>query len=223
MTKISALVSPNPADQPVFNPGLRDTRDYVNQGGLSRAAVFNQVDIVLARLDTPYIDLYQIHRFDPNTPIEETMKALHDLVQSGKVRYIGASSMWATQFARMQAVAERKGWTKFISMQNEYSLLYREEEREMIPYCKATGVGLIPWGPLQGGALARDHSESTTRSDSLKGTPFERPFSDADKAIIDRVGELAKKKGWTRSEVALAWNSGRVSSPIVGCSSVCLR
>jgi aryl-alcohol dehydrogenase-like predicted oxidoreductase len=135
------------------DPGLRtiqygaelpQLRDYTNQGGLSRQAIFNQVNASLKRLDTDYIDLLQIHRFDHNTPIEETMEALHDLVKSGKVHYIGASSMWAVQFARMQFAAEKNGWTKFISMQNHYNLLYREEEREMNRFCNDTGVGLIP-------------------------------------------------------------------------------
>tara|TARA_R110002003_G_scaffold232_11_gene16808 strand:+ start:4532 stop:5119 length:588 start_codon:yes stop_codon:yes gene_type:complete len=119
-------------------------KDYTNQGGLSRQAIFNAVNASLRRLDTDYVDLLQIHRFDPNTPIEETMEALHDLIKSGKVRYIGASSMWAVQFAQMQFVAEKNGWTKFISMQNHYNLLYREEEREMNRFCNDTGVGLIP-------------------------------------------------------------------------------
>lgn len=135
------------------DPGLRtiqygkelpQLRDYTNQGGLSRQAIFNAVNASLKRLDTDYIDLLQIHRFDPNTPIEETMEALHDLIKSGKVHYIGASSMWAVQFAQMQFVAEKNGWTKFISMQNHYNLLYREEEREMNRFCNDTGVGLIP-------------------------------------------------------------------------------
>jgi len=204
-------------------PGDRNAspthRDYVNQGGLSRAAIFNAVDASLARLETTYIDLLQIHRFDPDTPVEETMKALHDLVESGKVRYIGASSMRAWQFAEMQHTAEKHNWTKFVSMQNEYSLLYREEEREMIPYCNATGVGLIPWGPLHAGDLARNYSENTTRSESTKGSPFERPLNATDKLVIDRVGELAEKKGWTRGQVSLAWIGKKVSSPIVGFSS----
>jgi len=127
-----------------YGKELPQLKDYNNQAGLSRTAIFTAVDKSLARLDTPYIDLLQIHRFDKNTPIEETMEALHDLVKSGKVRYIGASSMWAVEFAMMQAVAERRGWTKFVSMQNHYNLLYREEEREMNRFCNATGVGLIP-------------------------------------------------------------------------------
>lgn len=130
-----------------------DHKDYVNRGGLSRAAIFKAVNASLARLGTDYLDLLQIHRFDPRTPVEETMKALHDLVTMGKVHYIGASSMWAYQFATMQFTAEKNGWTKFVSMQNHYSLLYREEEREMNKFCHETGVGLIPWAPLARGML----------------------------------------------------------------------
>ena len=132
----------------LYRDEMPQLKDYTNQGGLSRAAIFNAVDASLKRLNMDYMDLLQIHRFDPTTPIEETMEALHDLIKSGKVRYIGASSMWATQFAQMQFVAEKNGWTKFISMQNQYSLLYREEEREMNKYCDATGVGLIPVSKL---------------------------------------------------------------------------
>lgn len=220
-TKCFGLVPDDPSIRSVFRPELKDTKEYVNQSGLSRAAIFNAVDASLARLRTNYIDLLQIHRFDPDTPAEETMKALHDLVQSGKVRYIGASSMRTWQFALLNDTAERNGWTKFISMQNEYSLLYREEEREMIPYCNFNGIGIIPWGPLQAGTLARPlaEGEQSTRVQSSKGTPFEPKYSDADREIVKRVEEIAKKKGWTMSEVALAWVKKRVASPIVGVSS----
>jgi len=196
-------------------------RDYVNQGGLSRAAIFNAVDASLKRLDTPYIDLYQIHRFDPNTPIGETMKALHDLVQLGKVRYIGASSMRAWRFFDMNRIAEKHGWTKFVTMQNEYSLLYREEEREMIPYCKAHGIGLIPWSPLAGGTLARPHGLSPTqRAEASKGTMWEEKFTGADIAIVGRVEDIAKKRGWSMAEVALAWVTAKTDSPITGINSL---
>lgn len=145
MTKLQGYVGETPDLRGIFwTNELPQLKDYVNQGGLSRAAIFNAVEASLARLDTPYIDLLQIHRFDRSTPVEETMEALHDLVKSRKVRYIGASSMWATEFAEMQFVAERRGWTKFVSMQNHYNLLYREEEREMNRFCDRTGVGLIP-------------------------------------------------------------------------------
>ncbi|KAJ7089044.1 Aldo/keto reductase [Mycena crocata] len=219
-TKCHFLVHEDPTQFGFMNPQLRDTRDYVNQSGLSRAAIFNAVDASLARLDTSYIDLLQIHRFDPDTPIAETMRALHDLVQSGKVRYIGASSMRTWRFAEMNHVAEKNGWTQFVSMQNEYSLLQREEEREMIPYCKAHGIALIPWAPLAAGALARPLGEESLRSKGAKGTAFEGQFTDADKEIIGRVKELADKKGCTMSHVALAWIRLKVDSPIVGISSV---
>ncbi|THH09212.1 hypothetical protein EW145_g2169 [Phellinidium pouzarii] len=196
-----------------------DHRDYVNQCGLSRAAIFNSVDASLARLETSYIDLLQIHRLDPDTPQTETMKALHDLVSSGKVRYIGASSMRAWQFSELNHIAEINGWTQFVSMENEYSLLYREEEREMIPYCNAHGIGLIPWGPLKAGELARPVSQSTARYDSAKGTIMERKQTEADVTIISRVEEVAAKRGWTMSQVALAWINKKVSSPIVGINS----
>ncbi|KAM0273916.1 hypothetical protein ACHAQH_008120 [Verticillium albo-atrum] len=183
------------------------SKDYQNNFGLSRTALFNQVEASLERLETPYIDLLQIHRFDARTPLEETMKALHDLVQSGKVRYIGASSMWATQFARLQFVAEKNNWTPFISMQNQYNLLYREEEREMNRFCNDTGVGLIPWAPLCRGHLARKPEVfgSTDRSKA---------------EIIGRVVELADKHDWAIAHVALAWINKRVASPIIGFSSV---
>jgi len=205
---------------------IEASKDYVNNYHLSRTAIFNQVDASLKRLQLDYIDLLQIHRFDAATPLEETMRALHDLVQSGKVRYIGASSMWATQFARMQFVAEKNGWTKFISMQNHYNLLYREEEREMIRFCNDTGVGLIPWAPLCRGHLARPPSAfgSTTRSKQEKESqPGTHGTSEADLVTIKRVQETAEKHsedGWTMSHVALAWISKRVTSPIIGFSSV---
>lgn len=201
---------------------MNASKDYTNQHGLSRAAIFNQVEASLARLDTPYIDLLQIHRFDPNTPPEETMEALHDLVRSGKVRYIGASSMWATQFARLQFVAERHGWTRFVSMQNHYNLLYREEEREMNRFCNDTGVGLVPWAPLCRGHLARPPAAfgSTDRSALEKENPTGTGTVEPDLSIIRRVQEIADKKGWPMAHVALAWINRRVSSPIIGFSSV---
>ncbi|KAL8408227.1 hypothetical protein RB594_006863 [Gaeumannomyces avenae] len=199
------------------------SKDYQNQHGLSRAAIFNQVEASLRRLDTDYIDLLQIHRFDPKTPIEETMKALHDLVQMGKVRYIGASSMWATQLATMQFCAERNGWTKFVSMQNQYNLLYREEEREMNRFCNETGVGLIPWAPLCRGNLARPPTDygSTARSKQEQSmTPGAHGTVEPDLSIIKRVMELAEKHSWPMSHVALAWINSKVSSPIIGFSSL---
>ena len=194
------------------------TKDYVNHGGLSRQAIFQAVEASLKRLDTDYMDLRQIHRFDKDVPIEETMEALHDLVKMGKVRYIGASSMWTYQFAMMQSCAEAHGWTKFSSMQNHYNLLYREEEREMNAYCNATGVGLIPWAPLCRGILARppssDKTERAAKDKSQTG------YSDVDQKIVKRVKEIADKRGWKMSHVALAWITKRVASPIIGFSSV---
>jgi aryl-alcohol dehydrogenase-like predicted oxidoreductase len=188
--------------------------------GLSRAAIFNAVDGSLRRLGTNYIDLLQIHRYDPSVKPEETMKALHDLVQSGKVRYIGASSMWAYQFATLQFTAEKHGWTKFISMQNQYNLRYREEEREMNKFCKETGVGLLAWSPNSGGMLARPLSaEKTTRSSGAMGAFFAN-ITDADKEIINRVQKVAKDKEWTMSQVALVWMIQKGHIPIVGFSSV---
>ncbi|KAJ8096541.1 Aldo/keto reductase [Lipomyces tetrasporus] len=181
---------------------MEKSKDYQNQFGLSRTAIFNQVEASLKRLDTDYIDLLQIHRFDSTTPIEETMKALHDLVQSGKVRYIGASSMWATQFAGMQFCAEFNGWTKFISMQNQYNLLYREEEREMIRFCNDTGVEF----------------GSTPRSELEKQTPRSTGIGEPDLTIIKRVVEIGEKRGWPMAHVALAWINRRVTSPIIGFS-----
>jgi aryl-alcohol dehydrogenase-like predicted oxidoreductase len=195
---------------------LKGHPDYVNQFGLSRQGIFNSVNASLRRMQLDYIDLLQIHRYDPDVPIEETIKALHDLVEQGKVRYIGASSMWTYQFAMMQFCAEKYGWTKFISMQNSYSLLYREEELEMIKFCDETGVGLIPWGPLNTGRLARPAKDQTTARAIVKNEP---PTAQ-DAAIIDRVEELASKKGCTMSQVALAWINQRVASPISSFSSV---
>ncbi|KAG1888505.1 NADP-dependent oxidoreductase domain-containing protein [Suillus subluteus] len=219
-TKCHGLVANDPSIQAFLMPDLNKQPEYVNQSGLSRAAIFNAVDASLARLETPYIDLLQIHRFDPSVTPEETMKALHDLVQSGKVRYIGASSMRCWQFAMLNDVAARNGWTTFVSMQDEYSLLYREEEREMLAYCKHNGIGVIPWAPLASGVLARPVGTETTRLNSVKGTAWEKKLSRADVTIINRVEELAKKKNCKMSQIALAWVASKVSSPIVGISSV---
>jgi len=221
-TKVNGLVAEdvdvNMARMTV--PDMKFQKDYVNQWGLSRAAIFNATEACLERLATPYIDLLQIHRFDPDTPVEETMKALHDLVQSGKVRYIGASSMRAWQFAELNHVAEKHGWTTFVSMQSEYSLLYREDEREMIPYCKAHGIGYIPWSPIAGGLLTRPVGTETARSISVKGSVFERKLTDADVEIVSRVQKLSEKKNCTMAEIAVAWVTTKVTSPIVGVNSV---
>jgi len=216
LTKCFGVVGEEPAANHIRFPQIKTSKDYVNQGGLSRAAIFNAVDASLKRLQLEYIDLLQIHRFDTTVPVEETMRALHDLVQSGKVRYIGASSMWATQFQNMQNVAKQNGWTPFVSMQNHYSLCYREEEREMNRYCNATGVGLIPWSPLYRGHLARPvDSEATERSKTRAVT-----LSPADETIIGRVEEIAKKKDWAMAQVALAWIIQKNTIPIVGFSNV---
>ncbi|KAL0574923.1 hypothetical protein V5O48_007045 [Marasmius crinis-equi] len=220
-TKCYHLLSEDLSRSVIYEKSLYDDRAYINNYGLSRAAIFNAVDGSLERLDTPYIDLLQIHRFDPNTPVEETMKALHDLVQLGKVRYIGASSMKCWQFAMMNEVAARNGWTKFVSMQNEYSLLYREEEREMIPYCNFHGIGLIPWAVLATGVLARPASAYTTtdRGQVVKGSFYERKLSAADGEILKRVEELAAKKSISMARVAVGWVTSKVVSPIVGITS----
>ncbi|KAK0190143.1 NADP-dependent oxidoreductase domain-containing protein [Armillaria mellea] len=184
----------------------------------TRDSIFNAVEASLVRLKTNYIGLLQIHRYDDLMPPEETMKALHDLVQSGKVRYIGASSMPVWKFALLNEVARRNGWTTFVSMQCEYSLLYREEEREMFDYCKYHGIGIIPWAPVARGYLTRSVDESTKRSES---GGFPRPkLTEVDKIIIDRVEEVAKRCGVSMAQVALALVSSKVVSPIVGISSI---
>lgn len=222
LTKCYNAVSEDPEGRYFFQKdSFQASKDYQNNFGLGRAAIFNQVSASLQRLGTDYIDLLQIHRFDNMVPIEETMKALHDLVQSGKVRYIGASSMWAYQFAQMQFCAEKNGWTKFVSMQNHYNLLYREEEREMNRFCNETGVGLIPWAPLCRGHLARPPSEfgSTKRSEGEKqSAPGSHGTVEPDLTIIKRVIEIADKKDWPMAHVALAWINKKVTSPIVGFS-----
>jgi aryl-alcohol dehydrogenase (NADP+) len=184
--------------------------------GLSRKAILSEIDASLRRLGTDYVDLYQIHRWDEETPIEETVEALHDVVRAGKARYIGASSMYAWQFAKAQHVAELNGWTKFVSMQNHYNLLYREEEREMIPFCADAGVGVLPWSPLARGRLTRDRDVSTNR---LETDEYGKTlYRDGDRAIVDTVAEVAQSRGVSRARVALAWlmSNPAVSSPIVG-------
>ena len=195
-----------------------------NWGGLSRKHILAGVDASLRRLGTEYIDLYQIHRWDPHTPVEETMSALHDVVRVGKVRYIGASSMHAWQFAKAQHVADRDGWTRFVSMQNHYNLLYREEEREMIPQCLDMGVGIIPWSPLARGMLAgtrtRDGQRRTTRASSDEFTDL--LYGEEDFAVVDRVVEVAAQRGVSAAQVALAWLLHRpgVTAPIIGATQL---
>jgi aryl-alcohol dehydrogenase-like predicted oxidoreductase len=184
--------------------------------GLSRRAIFEQIEGSLSRLGTDYVDLYQIHRFDPATPVEETMEALHDVVKSGKARYLGASSMWAWQFANMQAAADRHGWTRFVSMQDQYSLLQREEEREMFGLLESQGVGSLPWSPLAKGRLARPWGETTARSEVDAGG--KRLFQLDDRAIVDAVQQVAEGRGVSMAAVALAWalHNPVVSAPVVG-------
>jgi 1-deoxyxylulose-5-phosphate synthase len=193
-----------------------------NGGGLSRKHILSAIDASLQRLELDYVDLYQIHRYDPNVPIEETMDALDEVVRSGKARYIGASSMYAWQFAKAQHVAERHGGAKFVSMQNHYNLLYREEEREMIPLCLDQGIGIIPWSPLARGVLAgnrtRDGEKHTTRSST---DPFsDYLYSEGDFDVVDRVAEIAHERGVPPAQVALAWLLHRpgVTAPIVGAT-----
>ncbi|HEY2206813.1 MAG TPA: aldo/keto reductase [Pseudonocardia sp.] len=189
-----------------------------NGAGLSRKAIMAEVDHSLRRLGTDYVDLYQIHRWDRTTPIAETMEALHDVVRAGKALHIGASSMWAWQFAKAQHTAERHGWTPFATMQNHYNLLYREEEREMLPLCADQGVGVIPWSPLARGRLTRDWDATSARSET---DGFGRTlYHESDREIVERVAEVADKRGLARAQVALAWLLSRpaVTSPIVGAT-----
>ncbi|MEV7084058.1 aldo/keto reductase [Streptomyces sp. NPDC093516] len=189
-----------------------------NGGGLSRKAILTELDHSLARLGTDYVDLYQIHRFDPHTPVEETMEALHDVVKAGKVRYIGASSMYAWQFSKMQYTARLNGWTRFVSMQNHYNLMYREEEREMLPLCADQGVGVLPWSPLARGRLTRDWDTTTGRSatDTFGSTLYH----DGDRAVVEAVTRIAEARGVPRARVALAWllHQATVTAPIVGAA-----
>ncbi len=197
-------------------------REEPNGRGLSRKAILFELDQSLKRLETDYVDLYQIHRWDKETPIEETLEALHDVVKAGKVRYIGGSSMYAWQFAKALYLADRRGWTRFVSMQNHYNLLYREEEREMIGLCQAEGVAVIPWSPLARGRLTRAwKSETSLRSDTdVFGNAMYARTEEADRAVIDRLGEIAEKRGVPRAQVALAWLLAKaaVTAPIVGAT-----
>ncbi|MCP9994976.1 aldo/keto reductase [Streptomyces werraensis] len=189
-----------------------------NGAGLSRKAIMTELDHSLRRLGTDYVDLYQIHRWDPHTPVEETMEALHDVVKAGKVRYIGASSMYAWQFSKAQYTAELRGWTKFVSMQNHYNLLYREEEREMLPLCADQGVGVLPWSPLARGRLTRDWDVTTERSatDQFGSTLYQ----EGDRAIVEAVARVAEARGVPRAQVALAWllRQDTVTAPVVGAA-----
>ncbi|MFN8439719.1 MAG: aldo/keto reductase [Caldilineaceae bacterium] len=199
--------------------------DQPNGAGLSRKHIMQQIDASLRRLGTDYVDLYQIHRFDPNTPIEETMEALHDVIKAGKARYIGASSMFAWQFAKMQHAADRHGWTRFVSMQNHYNLVYREEEREMIPFCINEGVGIIPWSPLARGFLAgnrtTDKGGDTARSKS-DAFAHHMYYQEADFKVLDAVVATANQHGVKPAQIALAWmlHKPGISSPIIGATKM---
>jgi aryl-alcohol dehydrogenase (NADP+) len=195
------------------------TRPGPNGAGLSRKAVMTEIDNSLRRLGTDYVDLYQVHFADPTTPIEVTMEALHDVVKAGKALHIGASTMWAWQFAKAQHTADLGGWTRFSTMQNHYNLLYREEEREMLPLCADQGVGVIPWSPLARGRLTRDWDAITVRSEiDMWGSLYQ----ETDRIIVERVAEVAAKHGVPRAQVALAWllSNPTVTAPIVGATKV---
>ncbi|GAB3130733.1 aldo/keto reductase [Marisediminicola antarctica] len=190
--------------------------------GLSRGAIMTEIDASLRRLGTDYVDLYQIHRWDPEAPIEETMEALHDVVKAGKARYIGASSMWAWQFAKAQYTADLGGWTRFVSMQDQYNLINREEEREMHPFCVDQGVGVLPWSPLARGKLTRDWDESTARSETDEfGRTLYGQQEEGDRTIADAVAAVAGVRGVSRAQVALAWvrQQHAVTAPIVGATT----
>ncbi|KAF6822740.1 hypothetical protein CPLU01_11850 [Colletotrichum plurivorum] len=215
----------------IFNPVMDDNSrpasvndgPLVNQMGLSRKHIFHAVDQCLERLGTDYIDVLQIHRLDRETPPEEIMRALHEVVQSGKVRYLGASSMYTWEFARLQYIAKSNGWTEFVSMQPFYNLLYREEEREMLPFCRETGVGVIPWSPIARGLLAKPRAaEEDKNNTSLRGqtdTKTHKWFADANMEIVDRVEKIAKKKGLSMALVSTAWVLQQECYPIVGLTS----
>jgi aryl-alcohol dehydrogenase-like predicted oxidoreductase len=197
-------------------------RDDPNGHGLSRKAILHELDQSLLRLQTDYVDLYQTHRWDYETPVEETLEALHDVVKAGKVRYIGASSMYAWQFAKALYLADLRGWTRFVTMQNHYNLLYREEEREMTGLCLAEGIGVLPWSPLARGRLTRAWQAETTKrseTDRFGNSMYSRTEED-DRKVVDRLGEIAEKRGVPRAQVALAWLLSRpaVTAPIVGAS-----
>jgi aryl-alcohol dehydrogenase-like predicted oxidoreductase len=192
-----------------------------NAGGLSRKAILTEIDASLRRLGMDHVDLYQIHRFDPHTPIEETLEALHDVIKAGKARYIGASSMFAWQFAKALYVADRHGWTRFASMQDHYNLLNREEEREMLPLCAAEGIGVLPWSPLARGRLTRAWDETTARGETDQfGKTLYGQDEQGDRRIVERVAAIAGARGVSRAQIALSWVAQNpvVTAPIVGAS-----
>ncbi len=194
-----------------------------NGAGLSRKAILSEIDHSLRRLGTDYVDLYQIHRWDPRTPIEETLEALHDVVRAGKARYIGASSMYAWQFAKALYTADRHGWTRFVSMQNYVNLLYREEEREMLPLCAAEGIGVIPWSPMARGRLTRDWDETSARTETDDfGRTLYAKTGEADRKVVEAVARVAAARGVPRAQVALSWVLAKpvVTAPIVGATKL---
>jgi aryl-alcohol dehydrogenase-like predicted oxidoreductase len=194
-----------------------------NGSGLSRKAILSEIDHSLRRLGTDYVDLYQIHRLDHSTPMEETLEALHDVVKAGKARYIGASSLFAWEFAQALAIAEREGWTRFVSMQNFLNLLYREEEREMLPLCAKEGIGVIPWSPQARGRLTRNVEEKTARSETDEfGKRLYAEIARADREVIEEVGKLAAERGVPRAQIALAWVLAKpvVTAPIIGATKL---
>ena len=196
-------------------------KDRPNAGGLSRKAIFQSIDDSLTRLGTDYVDLYQIHRWDPHTPIEVTLEALHDVVKAGKARYIGASSMFAWQFAKSLYTADLRGLTRFATMQNHYNLIHREEEREMLPFCADQGIAVLPWSPLARGRLTREpDADSVRQSSDEVGRGLYDATAQADRRVIDAVGQVAKARGVSRAQVALAWVLSKpvVTSPIIGAS-----
>ncbi|UEM07883.1 aldo/keto reductase (plasmid) [Skermanella rosea] len=197
-------------------------RKEPNGRGLSRKAIMTEIDASLRRLGTDYVDLYQIHRWDYSTPIEETLEALHDVVKAGKARYIGASSMFAWQFCKSLHLADRHGWLRFVTMQDHYNLLYREEEREMLPLCREEGIGVIPWSPLARGRLTRDwQAEPTRRTETDEfGKTLYRATEDADRKVVESVGRIAEARGIPRAQIALAWllHKPAVTAPIIGAS-----
>ena len=199
-------------------------REGPNGGGLSRKAILSEIDHSLTRLGTDYVDLYIIHRWDYGTPIEETMEALHDVVKAGKARYIGASAMWAWQFQKALYVAEQHGWTRFVAMQNHLNLIYREEEREMLPLCRAEGIGVTPYSPLASGRLTRDWTPDSSlraQTDQIAKSKYDAT-ADTDRQIVERVAELAQQRGVARAHIALAWllQKPPVVAPIIGATKI---
>jgi aryl-alcohol dehydrogenase-like predicted oxidoreductase len=219
-----ALADYVPRDQVVVATKVHGRmRPGPNGAGLSRKAILSEIDASLKRLGMDHVDLYQIHRWDDGTPIEETMEALHDVVKAGKARYIGASSMYAWQFAKAQAVAERHGWTRFVSMQNYLNLLYREEQREMLPQCRDQGVAVMPWSPLARGRLTRPWDSASARAETDDfGRTLYANTAEADRKVVEAVAEVAAARGVPRAQVALAWvlQQPGVTAPIVGATKL---